>query len=221
MTWGHVWEDVFREHEGGKYTPEDFVRFIARNFYKAKDRKEIKILEVGCGLSANLWYIAREGFSVYDIDGSETAIKKAKERLDRECQGWSGKLTVGDIIKLPYEDEFFDGVVDNEAIYCNSYENSKIIYKELARVAKKNGKLFLRTFSQDCWGDGTGNKGGRNAWAVSEGPLLDKGYARFTDLNEIPDLLSGFNLTEVELLTRTMGNRKHEIKEWLIMGERK
>lgn len=221
MSWSPVWEDVFRGHEWGKYPPDDLVRFVARNFYKDRNRKEVKILEVGCGPGANLWYMAREGFSVYGIDGSETAIKRANERLDRECQGWSGKLMVGDFIKLPYEDEFFDGVVDNEAIYCNSYENSKIIYKELARVTKKNGKLFSRTFSTGCWGDGTGKKVGHNAWIASEGPLFEKGYSRFTDLNEISDLMRDFNLTEVELLTRTMGNRKHEIKEWLIVGERK
>ncbi len=57
---------------------------FAQNFYNASDRKAIKILEVGCGPGANLWFMAREGFSVYGIDGSEHAIELARRRLDSE-----------------------------------------------------------------------------------------------------------------------------------------
>lgn len=60
------------------------IRFIARNFYKVNNRESIKILEVGCGPGANLWYMNREGFTVYGIDGSETAIKKAEKRLKED-----------------------------------------------------------------------------------------------------------------------------------------
>ena len=220
MAWDPVWEEVFSQYEWGKYPPEDIIRFVARNFYNAPNRKDIKILEVGCGPGANLWYMAREGFTVYGIDGSETAIKRAKERLDQECPGWAGQLIVGDMITLPFNDEFFDAVVDNEAIYCNTIENSKSIYIELARVTKKGGKLFSRTFAAGCWGDRTGQQVGHNAWIVSEGPLLNKGYSRFTDYEEIKNFMNGFKINSVELLTRTLDERQHEIKEWVIIGEK-
>lgn len=220
MSWDPVWEEVFITQSWGKYPGEDLIRFIARNFYKSPDRREIKILEVGCGPGANLWYMAREGFSVYGVDGSETAIAQAKERLDREAPNWQGELLVGDISRLPYSDSFFDAAVDNEAICCNSYENSKIIYKELARVMKKNGKLFSRTFARGCWGDGTGKDVGLNAWIVDEGPLYKKGIVRFTDYSEIADLLEDFKVNEIELLTRTMEDRKHEVREWVIVSEK-
>lgn len=220
MTWDPVWEEVFSTYEWGKYPNEDLIRFIARNFYKVSKRKNVKILEVGCGPGANLWYIAREGFSVYGVDGSTTAIKIAKERLDREVPGWTGRLIIGDITTLPFEDELFDAVVDNECIYSNPWENSKLIYQELARVTKNNGKLYSRTFATGCWGDRTGRQVGHNAWVVSEGPLLDKGFSRFTDYEEIDELIGGFRTISVELLTRTEGNRAYEIKEWIITAEK-
>jgi 2-polyprenyl-3-methyl-5-hydroxy-6-metoxy-1,4-benzoquinol methylase len=75
MAWNSGWDDIFRKHEWGKYPSENLVRYVGRNFYTVKDRSAITILEVGCGTGANLWYLAREGFSVYGIDGSNVAIE--------------------------------------------------------------------------------------------------------------------------------------------------
>lgn len=220
MAWDPIWEKVFREKDWGKYPGEDFIRFVARNFYRAEDRSKIKILEVGCGTGANLWYMAREGFSVYGIDGSPTAIEKAKKRLDKECPGWKGQLIVGDIGKLTFPDGFFDAVTDCEALSCNSFEDSVAIYKEMARVTRPGGKLFSRTFATGCWGDHTGQNLGRNAWLVAEGPLHGVGYVRFTECNDIPELVPDFALTSLEMLSRTEQGRQHEIKEWIILGEK-
>lgn len=221
MSFDPIWEQVFKTQAWGKYPGEDLIRFVARNFYGVQNRKDVKILEVGCGPGANLWYIAREGFAVYGVDGSATAIAQAKNRLDSECPGWKGELKVGDITHLEFEDGFFDAVIDNEAICCNSFKNSVRIYDELARVCKPCGKLFSRTFAKGCWGDGTGKQVGYNAWIVSEGPLLNKGFNRFTELSEIRDLIKGFEIKEIELLTRTMEDRNHEVMEWLIVGEKR
>jgi len=62
-----VWEEVFRAQEWGKYPPEHVIRAVARNFYKAPDRKAVKILDIGSGPGANTWYVAREGFSAVTL----------------------------------------------------------------------------------------------------------------------------------------------------------
>lgn len=220
MAWDKVWEEVFCRQEWGKYPNEDLIRFVARNYYRVNDRRSVRLLEVGCGPGANLWYMAREGFCAYGIDGSAAAIAQAKRRLDKEVPGWCGELLVGDIIDLPFAANHFDAVLDNEAIYCNSYEDSKAIYAELARVTKPGGKLFSRTLATGCWGDRTGCNVGHNAWIVAAGPAHGKGYTRFTDYDEIADLIGGFAIEEIELLTRTADNRRQAVKEWLIVGRK-
>jgi 2-polyprenyl-3-methyl-5-hydroxy-6-metoxy-1,4-benzoquinol methylase len=220
MVWDPVWENIFRTQAWGNYPAEDLIRFIARNFYAVSSRSKIKILEVGCGPGANLWYMAREGFMVYGIDGSETAIKGAQARLDAEVNEWKGEVTVGDLLSLPYEDAFFDAVIDNEAIYSNSHEDAKQIYNNISRVLKKNGKLFIRTFATGCYGDGTGLMVGHRAYIVAEGPLLHKGYSRFTDADDIQDLLSAFDILEMELLIRTVENMTRNIKEFIIVAQK-
>ncbi|MEZ0232432.1 MAG: class I SAM-dependent methyltransferase [Methylophilaceae bacterium] len=222
MAWDPIWEEVFRSQAWGKYPGEDLIRFVARNFYRAVDRKSLRILEVGCGPGANLWYLAREGFGFCGVDGSATAIEQAAQRLDAECPGWRdyGELHVGDITQLPFSENTFDAVIDNEAISCNTYEASEAIYLEMARVCKQNGKLFSRTFAEGSWGDGTGEPAGHHAWRCSEGPLVGKGVVRFSTLEEIPALVKGFTIKSVERLAWTVEARTHEIAEWIILAEK-
>src|SRR5690349_11778017 len=100
QSWDPIWETVFKSQEWGKYPPEQVIRFVARNFYAARDRKSVRILDLGCGTGACAWYMAREGFSVSGIDGSETAVRTAMLRLSEE--NLSADLRVGDYLHLPW-----------------------------------------------------------------------------------------------------------------------
>jgi SAM-dependent methyltransferase len=137
--WNNVWEELFSSQAWGKYPAEPLIRFIARNFY-SKNRANVRILELGCGPGANLWYLAREGFSFKGVDGSATAIQQATDRLDSECAGWRelGQLEVGDITKVDLGHEVFDAVIDNECVYCMPFDQSREIYAK-ARAALKRG----------------------------------------------------------------------------------
>lgn len=219
MGWDSTWDQVFRDRPWGKYPGEDLIRFIARNFYQEPDRSAVKILEVGCGTGANLWYLAREGFSCFGIDGSQTAIEIAKDRLDTEVAGWPGELRCGDIINLPYEDDQFDAVVDIEALSCNSFDDSKRIYAEMQRVLKPGGKLYSRTFACGTFGEGTGEHVGRNAYKPSQGPLSDIGLVRFTAEDEIAELVEGMKLIDIDLKIPS-AKPQAMIKEWMIQAEK-
>lgn len=221
MSWDPIWEEVFRSQAWGKYPGEELIRFVARNFYRAPDRSAVKLLELGCGPGANLWFCAREGFATYGIDGSASAIEQARGRLDAEVPGWQGEVRVGDFCAVPYADASFDAVIDNEAVYCNSFDASHAIYAEAARVLKPGGKLFVRTFATGMVGDETGESLGYRAWRVAEGPLLGKGFARFTAESDIADLLSPtLRVSSVDLLTWTVGSQAQTVREWIIIAEK-
>jgi len=220
MSWDPLWEKIFSSQEWGKYPAEALVRFIARSFYQAENRQDIKLLEVGCGPGANLWYMAREGFSTYGIDGSDSAIQQAKTRLDKECDGWQGQLLVGDMRNLDFEDNSFDAVIDNEATSTNSFEDTIAIFGEMYRVTKPGGLLYSRTFTTTSAGDRVGKKVGHNAWIADDGPFENRGYTRFTAFEEIEELTGQFEIDNVELLTWSFDDRKSEFKEWIILGKK-
>ena len=200
---------------------ESLIRFVARNFYSAEDRSAVRILEIGSGPGANLWYCAREGFSVWGIDGSPTAVKIARERLDRECPGWTGDIRVEDIVQLPFPDDWFDAVIDIEALSCNSFNDTRKIVLESYRVLKKQGRFFSKTFATGCYGEKTGTHVGGNSWIPAVGPLSSIGLVRFTDFSEIEKLYSPFAIETLELEQRSIESRTYEIKEWVIEAVKK
>ncbi|WMN59383.1 methyltransferase domain-containing protein [Pseudoalteromonas xiamenensis] len=215
MAWDSTWEDVFTSQEWGKYPGEDVIRFIARNFYHVAERKDIKILEVGSGTGANLWFIAREGFSVFAIEGSPTAVNKAIQRLDLEVPEWVGEIRCGDFTKLPYSDCSFDAVIDVEAITHNPFDDAVNIYSEIHRVLKPRGKLYSRTFAKGTLGDETGKVLSHNCYLPEVGPIAGKGLTRFTDESEIPALLKLFSKIDFGDISRTE-NKQLITKEWCI-----
>ena len=214
-----LWDSIYLGSPYAKYPGDVFVYFMEESF-QYTNTNCLSLMEVGCGPGSHLLYAQSKGFEVFGIDGSNTAVQLCRERLTNQNRLWRGEIVVGDFVKLTWEDEVFDVVVDNEAIYCNSYEDSKEAYKEMYRVCRPGGKFFSRTFAVGSYGDGLGEKVGHNAWLCSEGPLKGKGYSRFTEFDEIKDLVGDFKITRIELLKRTVQNMKYEIKEWVIFGEK-
>lgn len=225
MAWDSVWEQVFRTQSWGKYPGEDLIRFVARNFYGVADRAATRILEVGSGTGANLWFLAREGFAAHGIEGSSTAATSSRQRLDAECPGWNqqprnGDVIVGDMLKLPWPECYFHGVIDCEAVYCNDFAESQRIYREMYRVTAPQGKLFVRTFAAGTWGDGLGQCVAPRRYVCDAGPLAGKGPSRFTSREELTELLAPWDVTEVNLTTRTLDSGGQVIQEWIVEGRK-
>lgn len=225
MSWDPVWEQVFSSQSWGRYPGEDLIRFVARNFYAVRDRASVRFLEAGFGTGTNLWFLAREGFSANGIEGSPTATGIARARLDSECPGWDvaprcAGLEIGDMLTLPWPDESFDALIDSEAVYCNDFEESCLIYREMHRVARRGGKLFVRTFATGSWGDGEGMPMGRGRFVADAGPLAGKGPSRFTAEGELAELLGPWQINEVNLITRTWDAQRHVIREWVVEAEK-
>jgi SAM-dependent methyltransferase len=223
MTWDPVWERVFTSQAWGKYPGEDLIRFVARHFYGAAERAAVRVLEVGSGTGANLWFLAREGFAAFGIEGSPTAVRLARQRLDAECAGWDapprgGEIRTGDMTRLPWPDGHFDAVIDSEAVYCNDDAESGAIYREMHRVTRPGGRLFVRTFATGTWGDGSGARLGPRRWIADVGPLAGKGPSRFTTLEELPALLGPWRIVEVNLATRTLDAQREIVREWIVEG---
>ncbi len=188
------WEEIHRNQEWGKYPSEQLVRFIARNFYN-NDRKNIKILDFGCGAGANTWFLAREGFDVYAFDGSESAVNRAKEYLNKD--GYNNvHFSVMDGTELDYASDMFDCVVDNVCIYANKKVHIEIMYKEVYERLKKGGKLYSACFGEKTDGYGTGQYIEDNTYEnIEKGPLEGRAIAHFFTKDELRETLevSGFH----------------------------
>jgi SAM-dependent methyltransferase len=219
VTWDPVWETVYRTRAWGQYPGEDVIRFVKGNFSQAADRSRLRLLEVGSGAGANVWFMVREGFCVHGVEGSETAVRLTRERLDRECPGWQqagSEVVAGDMARLPYPDASFDAALDVVAVCYSNFEDAQRVYAELSRVTKPGGKLFSRAFARGCWGEGAGTPAGRDMWVCGEGPLEGFGATRFTDAADVPELLQGWHVDRIERAGLTENNGRDEIRHLLI-----
>lgn len=198
--WDSIWEKIYSSRQWGQYPEINVVRFIARNFYPVKNRSKIRILDLGCGVGAHSWYLAREGFKVSGIDGSPSAIKFAKEKLRKEKL--FADFYVGDIANLPYQDNSFDAVIDSAAIQHNSLVNIKIILKEIYRVLIPKGKIFSTMVSRDNY--------------------LKQGFGQihFFTKPEIKQLFVRFSQLSIDYHQYTENNGQRLHKSWLIQAQK-
>lgn len=217
MAWDACWEKIFSEREWGKYPSESVIRFMAKYFYKAPDRSAVKVLDLGCGTGTVSWYCAREGFTVFGIDGSATGVRRAQERFARE--GLKGEFRVGDITELPYADGSFDAVIDGFAMAANDRESHAAILKEVRRVLKPGG-LFYSIFPDvDTTGYGSGVTLDRYVQKnLTVGPFAQEGTIYFFDEDEIKRQFQGFTVESLEMLRRTFDNRQGHCTEWVFVG---
>ena len=125
------------------YPNESLIQFIALNYFKLDfdKRKKIKILEIGSGSGANLWMLAKEGFDVYGLDSSSKGTQLAKQHLNDKW-GVDVNLTVGDFTNLPYEDNFFDAVIDVVSLQHINLNDTTKAFNQVMRVLKSSGKFF-------------------------------------------------------------------------------
>ncbi len=219
MSWDSHWEKVFSSNSWGRYPPEELVRFVARHFFPVPDRGQVRLLEVGCGPGANIWFMAREGFDVRGIDGSHTAIERARERLKGDRL--EGVLVLGDIVNL--RDHFladhFDAVIDVACLQHNDIRSIRAILDSARHVLKPGGLIFSMMVDTECYGCGTGRQVEPGTFVeVSAGPCTGVGLCHFFSLEEVRSLFSIFAEVRIERSLRSQDNMTHWYGHWVVEG---
>lgn len=214
-----IWEDIFKNNEWGKYPSLSVIKCISRNFYKYQDRKSIKILEIGSGTGANLWFCAREGFSIYALEGSQTAIETMESRFKEEgLIQYIQKNYPGDYLHTldNIEDNTIDAILDIESLYCNNFEKSQKIIEKCFNKLKSGGVMLSQTFADGTYGI-KGEEIDYHAVIPIEGPMAGKGFTRYTTKDDIKKLykIDNNEITNIERLEQHLNNGQI-IKEWII-----
>ncbi len=214
-----IWEDIFQNNEWGKYPALSVIKFVARNFYKAEQRENIKILEIGSGTGANLWFCAREGFSVYALEGSDSAINTMSKRfVDENLSSHVIGLYCGDYYNTldNIDENSIDAIIDVESLYCNNFTKSKQIIEKCFSKLKVGGVMLSQTFTDGTYGI-VGEEIDYHAVMPTDGPMGNKGFTRYTTFDDIDKLykLKNNEITNIERDELHLSNGE-VIKEWII-----
>ncbi len=141
-----IWENKYANNQDVNIYPWDhIVAWTKINLAKGLISPDAKILEVGCGTGNNLWFAAREGFEVFGIDISETAIDFAKKRFSAE--NLTGHFECASMTELPFTSDSFDIVLDRAAICCLDQDAAVKCFSEVSRVLIPGGLFYFNPYS--------------------------------------------------------------------------
>lgn len=130
---------------------EDAIDFYYRPFFSYVFKKRLKmcikllaghnfnkILDAGYGTGIFFFTLNKISKEIYGIDEH----KKHKEIMEKyKKYGLNLKLTAGDILNLPYENESFDGLLCISTL--EHIKDLNPVINEFHRVLEKDGYLFL------------------------------------------------------------------------------
>jgi SAM-dependent methyltransferase len=141
------WEtDVYgRGRMLNRYPSEVVVSFIMRAFPTAEERAGKRVLDLGCGAGNNVRFLAREGFDVVGVDGSQSAINAARQWI--EADGLKAELKVNDFVAMDLPEATFDCVIDRCSITHNRRADIQNVLDKVRRALKPGGLFFSEMFS--------------------------------------------------------------------------
>ncbi len=113
-----------------------FLRFIGKDKIKNKI-----ILDIGCGLAWFEYQNRKVAKKIWAIDKNEKHIEQNKKFFkDKKVV-----FIKGSALKIPLKNESVDMVVASEVIEHIPKKTESIFFREVRRVLKKKGNLFLST----------------------------------------------------------------------------
>ena len=188
----NIWEENYQKGRYNEYPHDLIVSAVARNYYKYENRNAIKILDLGCGGGNNTVFLVEQGFDTYGIEGAPTAIKITGKRL--EMKNLSVSLKIGDFEHLPYEDSFFDCVIDRQSSsFGNPPKRIKNIINEIHRVLKYDGRYIGLLVNIENPNMEYGKEVDKNTYDnFSGGNLVNSGLTHFFTEEEILNLFWNF-----------------------------
>jgi SAM-dependent methyltransferase len=200
-----IWEtEIYsRGHHLNLYPFDAVVSFLFRWRPSSKRREETDVLEIGCGAGNNLWFAAREGFSVFGIDASQTAISFAQERFASE--NLVGDLRVGNFVSLPWENNTFDLGIDRCSTACIGFHGQLVAVEEVRRVLRPGGIFFFNGYSNEHTSAQSGEQlEDDRITNISAGTLVGVGALGFNSKRQIKLLFAnGWKILKMEHLKLT------------------
>lgn len=222
VTFDPVWEEKYAAGHGQRYPWDAVVSFVFRNAPRDRPRETVRILELGCGTGANLWFAAREGYAVAGVDASASAIAAARRRFGEE--GLAGDLRVGDFTRLPYEDDSFDCAIDRASLTCCGSAALRAAVAEIRRVLRPGGRFFFNPYADSHSSARTGRAAGDGLTVdITGGTLVGVGQIHFVARHEVTELFAeGWTLKQLERLeiTDMLGPQGSIHAEWRVLAEK-
>ncbi len=119
--------------------------YLIDQVMKGRYRSTDVLLDAGCGGGRNLPWFINNDIDVYAVDVNEQAIKQLKSIYNHLP---AERFNVAAVENVPFNDNYFDAIICSAVLhFARSEEHLFAMLKELLRVLKVGGNLFIRMAS--------------------------------------------------------------------------
>ena len=204
----HPWELAWREGRWEEKSPP--LPEVGEFASELRREKAKTVLDLGCGAGRHAILLGKEGFQVAALDVSETALKTLDVRVKAGSIS-SVLLVKHEMGKLPFIEEYFDGVISTNVLHHGKSVEIKKTVDELYRVMKPGALAFVIALSSSDFRKGTGAKLERNTYVFTRGE--ERGIVHhFFTRQELQTFLRKFEIASFNerlIPVEQGGNRAH------------
>lgn len=136
-----VWNSIAESWNNLRKYPSNKKIFDLANNWKPG-----KILDLGCGNGRHLIPFSKNRFNCYGIDFSKNMINNAKESFKKNKLKTVFKQA--ELTKIPFKDNYFDYIICLASFHSLNKKEQSTSLKEIKRVIKPNGKLFIAVWNK-------------------------------------------------------------------------
>lgn len=196
MGYSANWDQRYQQNTHMTVWPfSDLISFTMR--YARPSGHGFKVLELGCGVGANIPFFLAQGAEFYAVDGSQFSVDQLHERYPN----LKNNIIVGDFTqKLDFPVEF-DLVVDRGSLTCNHTAGIAACIELVHQKLKPGGKFigidWLSTeYPMFLKGSPAEDEYTRRDYKT--GPYVDVGRVHYADKPLILKLFKGFEIRVLE-----------------------
>ena len=136
------WDDYYKENDVEKMPwYEKDLDLDLKEEIELKNLHNGKFLDLGTGPGTQAMQISNLGFDVTGSDLSNSAIERAKKLYPNTS------YIVDDILNSKFLDNAFDYILDRGVFHIFEQEKLADYFRQIKRILKKNGILFLKCMS--------------------------------------------------------------------------
>ncbi len=199
----HIWDSIYQQGRMlNRYPYDSVVSFIFKYGKKGQ-----KVLELGCGAGANLWFAAREGFEIIGTDFSQASLDYARARFKQE--NLQGEFIHCAFPEVPVAENSIDLAVDRTALCCISIEALDKTLFNLKQALKPDAYFLTQSYTPKY-----------SAYhSPYEGTLKGVGSLSFLSQAEIEEVYGRyFNILSLQevVSTQTLPHKELILSEWII-----
>lgn len=174
-------------------------------------------------------FLGNENIVPYGIDFSDEGIDYTKELLKHHgMEKYADNMEVGSLTKLPYVDNYFDGIICYGVLYYLDISSIKLAVSEIKRVLKASGKLLIVVRSIEDYRYKKNNEieGEKNTIIISEENEQKCAHSEngmlmhFFEQGELKKLFEDFKNVNIDYIKETHDNQQFWDYNYILTAEK-